>query len=98
MRPGPMQTAACGLWQTFALACEQVREIGAGGARRSEIKGEPRAQPRAEDIRGGGHPPSPAGAMRARAKANDCNEQKVNHRLEGTLPLSCVSRQALWSS
>ena len=43
---------------------------GPPGARLREIKGEPWAQAQAEDIRGGGHPVAPAGAMQERAGAN----------------------------
>jgi hypothetical protein len=62
--------AAPGPLQTFALAYETLREIRTAGARRSEIKGEPWAQPRVEDIRGGGHPVAPAGAMQERTRTN----------------------------
>ena len=60
------------------LGCSRVEGLrdsrpGTAGARRSEIKGEPWAQPRAEDIRGGGHPVAPAGAVQECERTNDRN-------------------------
>ncbi len=57
------------------VGCSRVEGLptsrpGPPGARRSEIKGEPWAQPRAEDIRGGGYPVALAGAAHERAEAN----------------------------
>ena len=53
---------------------------GTAGARRSEIKGEPWAQPRAEDIRCDGHPLAPAGAKHGRARTNVCNGPRADAR------------------
>jgi len=63
-RPDP---ACPGCWTVQGRRCSRP---GTAGARRSEVKGEPWAQPRAEDIRGGGHPMAPAGAMLGRAATN----------------------------
>ncbi len=57
------------------LGCSRVEDRrslrpGLPGARRSEIKGEPWAQPRAEDIRGGGRPAALAGATHERSGTN----------------------------
>jgi hypothetical protein len=87
-----MSVPAVGPLQTFALAHETLREIRTAGARRSEIKGEPWAQPRAEDIRGGGHPLAPAGAMQERAAANDRNGPRAEARF-----MRRGSREARWS-
>jgi len=75
-RPDP---ACPGCWALEGRRCSRP---GTAGARRSEIKGEPWAQPRAEDIRGGGHPPSPAGAMPERARTYLCKGPKSDHHFD----------------
>ena len=66
---------------------------GTAGARRSEIKGEPWAQPRAEDIRGGGHPVAPAGAVQELERTNDRNGPRAVVRF-----MLRESRGARWSN
>ncbi len=65
--------------------------LGLPGARRSEIKGEPWAQPRAEDIRGGGRPAALAGATQERAETNVRKRPKAD-----ALFMRRGSREAQW--
>ncbi len=72
LRRAPRRPDPTGLGWSRVEAYRDSR-AGPAGARRSEIKGEPWAQPRAEDIRGGGRPAASAGAAHERAGTNACD-------------------------